>query len=79
MNNKGVSFFWLTLYIGFYVSSRLSWKSACVDGASVGKYSLNENFIEFFMHLQLQISLLKIIYNWLLDTLYITLHMDLII
>jgi hypothetical protein len=36
----------------------------------------NENFIEFFMHLQLQTSLLKVIYNWLLDTLYITLHMD---
>ena len=32
----------------------------------------NENFIEFFMHLQLKISLLKVIYNWLLDTLYIT-------
>ena len=32
----------------------------------------NENFIEFFMHLQLKISLLKVIHNWLLDTLYIT-------
>jgi hypothetical protein len=43
------------------------------------KTLLNENFIEFFMHLQFQISLLKVIYNWLLDTLYITLHMDIII
>jgi hypothetical protein len=33
----------------------------------------NENFIDFFMHfIQLKISLLKVIYNWLLDTLYIT-------
>jgi hypothetical protein len=43
-------------------------------GSYIFKTDYNENFTEFFMHLQLQISLLKVIYNWLLDTLYTLLH-----
>jgi hypothetical protein len=43
-------------------------------GSYIFKTDYNENFTEYFMHLQLQISLLKVIYNWLLDTLYTLLH-----